>query len=224
MAESIWLRNSSKFLPKKSTDRREEFLLEMYRQCSNHLDRHILVTWQSVGVLAGALAVFVLGDKLDPNTDVRFDFVIGIVVLLCAWLFAHVYDASNWFDRNLHIITNIERQFLKPSDSREIHYYFLAHRPQRDSSNKKPDVVSPKLLKLFQIQLIMAAALWILVLAYHFYQRVYPGFHLSLDYFQAARSIPYVMTAFCLSYCIYVAQHHRNDYKKLLIKSPGKEP
>jgi len=89
------------------TDRRDQFLIEMYRQVSGHLNRHILVTWQSIGVVAGALAVFVLGDKLDLKTDARFDFVIGVVILLCAWSCAHITDASNWFDRNLHIITNI---------------------------------------------------------------------------------------------------------------------
>jgi len=90
-------------------DRRDDFLLEMYRQTSSHLNRHILLSWQSVGVVAGALAVFILGDKLELKPDARLDFVIGVVAVLCAWSIAHVFDANNWFERNLHIITNIWR-------------------------------------------------------------------------------------------------------------------
>lgn len=37
---------------------RTEFLLEMYRQTSNHLNRHILLVWQSVALLGGAYAAF----------------------------------------------------------------------------------------------------------------------------------------------------------------------
>jgi len=214
---SIWLRSATRCLQKQSPSRRDDFLLEMYRQCSNHLNRHILVTWQSVGVVAGALAVFLLGDKADLNTHSRLDFVIGIMTLLCAWLYAHLYDANNWFDRNLHIISNIERQFLKPSDSSEIHYYFTLHRSQREGNAKL------KLAKHFQIQWLMTVVLWFLVLAYHFYQRVYPGLRSPIENFEAVRSIPYVLTTLCLIYCVHVAKDRKKDYEDLLRKSPGKK-
>jgi hypothetical protein len=192
-----------------NSDRRDRFLIEMYKECSGHLNRHILISWQSVGVLAGALAVFVIGDKLDAKTDARIDYVIAIVVLLCGWLYAHLHDANNWFNRNMHLITNIERQFLRPTDVSEIHFYFKFHRP-------------PKLIMHFRIQWSMAVALWLLVLMHHFHQRIYPGFQLSWAHFEWWRSIPYVMTLLCLMYCAHVARNRKLDYEELVAKSPGK--
>jgi hypothetical protein len=45
-----------------------------------------------------------------------------------AWLFANLYDASYWYNRNLVIIANIERQFPGHDNLKEIHYYFGKHR------------------------------------------------------------------------------------------------
>lgn len=195
-------------------DRRDGFLLEMYRQTSSHLNRHILLSWQSIGVVGGALAVFVLGDKLSASADVRLDFAIAIVILLCAWSVSHVFDANNWFERNLHIITNIERQFLKPSDSEEIHYFFATHRRARSKKN---------LIEHLQIQMAMAIGLWIILIGYHFHQRILPGLGSTLVHFEFVRSIPYVMSLVCVGYCYLVARDRKRDYKKLLEKSPGKD-
>lgn len=197
----------------ESRDPRDGFLLEMYRQMSSHLNRHILLSWQSIGVVGGALAVFVLGDKLDVKADIRLDFAIAIVILLCAWSIAHVFDANNWFERNLHIITNIERQFLKPSDREEIHYFFTTHRGERSEAT---------LIKHLQIQFAMAASLWIMLVAYHLYQRVIPGLGAPMSNFEFARSIPYVVSAACVLYCWRVWKDRRDDYRKLVERSPGK--
>ena len=43
---------------------------------------------------------------------------------------ANLIDSSYWYNRNLVIIANIERQFLELKDLKEIHYYFGAHRPK----------------------------------------------------------------------------------------------
>jgi hypothetical protein len=103
---------------------RRDFLLAMYGQLMNDINRHIVVVWQSVGVLFGAFAVFALVEK----KIVSLDIATSLILLLCAWVVAHVYDAGYWYNRNLVIIANIERQFLRPSDLREIHYYFGRHR------------------------------------------------------------------------------------------------
>ncbi len=192
---------------------RDGFLLEMYRQMSNHLNRHILLSWQSIGVVGGALAVFVLGDKLDLNGDVRLDFAIAIVILLSAWSIAHVFDANNWFERNLHIITNIERQFLKPSDKEEIHYFFTTHRDARSEKS---------LIKHLQIQFAMAGSLWAILVAYHLYQRVVPGLDAPMSNFELVRITPYLVSAACALYCWRVWKDRRDDYRKLLEQSPGK--
>jgi hypothetical protein len=195
-------------------DRRDAFLLEMYRQMSTHLNRHILLSWQSVGVVAGALVVFILSDEVEARSDARLDFVVGVVALLCAWCIAHVFDANNWFERNLHIITNIERQFLNAADSREIHYFFTSHRGERSKRRW--------LIEHLRIQMLMAAVLWTLLLAFHFYQRVYPGLGLSLDHFEWNRSLPYIVSLVTALYCVAIARDRKNDYEKLAKESPGK--
>jgi hypothetical protein len=105
---------------------REELLLKMYDQMFNDINRHIMVVWQSVGVVVGAFAIFSLVEK----NVVSLDIAVSVVLLLCAWLHAHLLDAAYWYNRNLVIIANIERQFLKREDLKNIHYYFGAHRPK----------------------------------------------------------------------------------------------
>ena len=106
-------------------DRRDEFLVEMYRQMFNDINRHIMVVWQSVGVVVGAFAIFALVEK----NIISVDIATSIIILLCGWLFAHLVDSGYWYNRNLAIIANVERQFLNKSDLRDIHYYFGKHRP-----------------------------------------------------------------------------------------------
>ena len=106
-------------------DPRERLLLQMYDQMFNDINRHIMVVWQSVGVLVGAFAIFALTEKQVVTVDVA----ASLIVLIAGWSLAHLYDAAYWYNRNLVIIANIERQFLRQSDLRDIHYYFGAHRP-----------------------------------------------------------------------------------------------
>src|SRR5690348_12295057 len=90
---------------------REEFLMRVYDQMFNDIDTHILVVWQSVGVLVGAFAIFALTEKQVITLDVA----ASLIILIAAWLIGHLYDASYWYNRNLVIIANIERQFLRQS-------------------------------------------------------------------------------------------------------------
>lgn len=195
-------------------DSRNDFLLEMYKQTSSHLNRHILITWQSIGVIAGALAIFGLTDKFNLAGDERLDFVTAVVTVLCAWTIAHIYDANNWFDRNLHIITNVERQFLLPSDSKDIHFFFTGHRRERSEK---------ELVLHFQIQLAMVLALWFLIIGYHFYKRVWPGRGFPIENIELVRAIPYVAGMVCAFYCWYVIRDTREGYGKLVENSPGKK-
>lgn len=106
-------------------DRRDDFLLEMYIQTSLHLSRHVAGIWQCVGVVGGALAVFAL-DKDKPLND----YACALAIMLCGWLIATTLDASNWFNRNITIIGNIERLFLRPDDNKLVHPFFSKHRVQ----------------------------------------------------------------------------------------------
>src|SRR5690554_1590058 len=132
---------------------REEFLLKMYDQMFNDINRHIMVVWQSIGVLVGAFAIFALVEK----NVISLDIATSIILLLSAWLVAHLFDAAYWYNRNLAVIANIERQFLLKSDLKEIHYYFGSHRQKN------------KMIEHLRIQLSLGAALAGLVLLYHFF-------------------------------------------------------
>jgi|SRR3954467_6991923 len=104
---------------------RQKFLLHMYDQMFNDINRHIIVVWQSVGVLIGAFAILALIEK----HIITLDLGAGILVIICCWLLANLLDSSYWYNRNLAIIGNIEREFLSETDLRDIVYYFGAHRP-----------------------------------------------------------------------------------------------
>src|SRR5256885_14257481 len=105
---------------KEHVDGRKLFLIEMYRQLFANINRHILVVWHGIAVLAGAVALFALVEK----AVLSLDLACSVFVLLLGWFVAHVLDASNWFNRNLAIMTNVEREFLGDEDLRLIHYYF----------------------------------------------------------------------------------------------------
>lgn len=156
------------------TDDRKEFLGKMHDQMFNDINTHILVVWQSVGVVVGAFAVFSLVEK----NVIPVDFACSLMILLSAWLIAHLYDASNWYNRNLAIIANIEGQFLKESDLKDIHYYFGKHREKS------------KMLTHLKIQYALAIGVAGLFLSYHFALRVVPGLRQPIGNFQFTRSLP----------------------------------
>jgi hypothetical protein len=191
--------------PSDEDKRRDEFLSKMYDQMWNNINRHILVVWQSVGVLVGAFAVFALVEK----NIISIDIASSLLVLISAWLIAHLFDANAWYNRNLAIIANIERQFLKPQDACYVHYYFTEHRKSRS------------LLDQFQIQLGLGVGIYVLVVIYHFTTRVLPGFGRPLSDFQVARSFPYLISI--LSFIVLAALRRKQmkAYEIFLRRSPG---
>lgn len=188
-------------------DPRQEFLLRMYDQMWNNISRHILVVWQSVGVLIGGFAVFALVEKKIFSLDLA----TTLIVLTSAWLIAHVIDANYWYDRNLLILANIERQFLKPSDLRHIHPYFSEHRKAGD------------LLDHLQIQFYLGIAICSVVVLFHFWKRVLPGFGLSLREFDVERALPYAVLLLGGALLFHFNKTQRGKYMELLQKAPGVE-
>ncbi len=186
---------------------RREFLLRMYDQMFNDINRHILVVWQSVGVIVGAFAIFGLVEKGIVSKDVAS----GIILLLCAWSIAHIYDAAYWYNRNLVIIANIERQFLKDEDLKEIHWYFSAHRKKN------------KMISHLEIQFFLSIGLAVIVLLYHFSTSVFPGFRSSWSSFDPQKTIPYIVFVISFYFLKKVRKGKNERYKEFIEKSPGKE-
>lgn len=187
------------------SDSRDQFLIAMYNEMWENINRHILVVWQSVAVLGGAFAALMLAEK----QTVPLDYSATIVVLVAAWQIAHVVDASWWFSRNLRIVTNIERQFLRPSDEQEIHCFFKKHR-------------DPSMLEHQKIQCAFGLLATTVVLLYHFDERVRPGLSSSIENFESGRALPYVAAIICGGLLYVLHRHARNAYEKLEKDSPGK--
>jgi len=105
---------------------RKEFLLSMYNQMWININRHILITWQPIALIITVIGLFALA----RNGIIEYSIIISIIMLICGWYIAHILDSSLWYNRNIVIISNIERQFLIDSDVKEIHCYFK--KPHKD--------------------------------------------------------------------------------------------
>lgn len=193
--------------PVHAEENRKEFLFRMYDQMFNDINTHILVVWQSVGVLIGAFAIFALVEKQILSVDLAS----AIVVLISAWLIAHLYDSSYWYNRNLVIIANIERQFLKQQDLRQIHYYFGKHRK------------TASMLTHLRIQYIFGIAIATLVLLYHFLTRVLPEFRAPVSNFDMERILPYLVLGMAVLLLACLRKNRMNAYQEFLKNSPGIE-
>lgn len=191
------------------SDKREDLLLKMYEVLNNEISRHIMVIWQSISVVIGAFTLLSLVEKNIMNVDVA----IGIILLLIIWLFDHLIDSGYWYNRNLVIIANIERQFLKDSDQKDIHYYFGSHRGGN------------KMLTHLKIQRNLGYGLALIVIGYHFYTRVYPGMSLTLtlEHFDPMRTLPYLVLIYAFFYIPRRTKAADDKYDEFIKNSPGKK-
>lgn len=144
---------------------RLDFLATMYKAMWDNINRHVTVMWQSVAVLASAFAAsFFLKGGILEGRGPAVDVIASLVVVASMWVIAHAYDAALWCNRNLQIISNIERELLDPADAFRIHPYV-------GSQNKHT------LLGYFRIQVVLAGSLVLFAVLGHFVSRVWD--HLS---------------------------------------------
>ncbi|MEN8858894.1 hypothetical protein [Qipengyuania flava] len=195
-----------KTIREMTMDDRKTFLVEIYKQMFSDINRHLTVIWQSVSVLVGAFALLALSERNVVPADVA----ISLIILLCGWLYAHMLDAGYWYNRNLVIIANIERQFLVKSDLSEIHFYWGEHR-----SNKN------KMITHIRIQAALGCALGTLVIAFHFSTRVFPGIIAENALFEPLRALPYVSAIGVIIYCAWLSNDRNNAYTNFRKNSPG---
>jgi hypothetical protein len=187
-------------------DDRKTFLMEMYRQMFADINRQMTVVWQAVSVVVGAFAILALVEK----DIVPLDLAISLIIVLSAWMYAHMLDGGYWYNRNLVIIANIERQFLLESDLRDIHFYFGKHRSGKN-----------KMISYFRIQAGLSFAIALLVLIFHFVKRVLPGLHAPLSTFDPSRSLPYLAAIGSTILCSMLAYDRRVAYENFKKNSPG---
>lgn len=189
-------------------DDRKEFLTKVYEQMFNDIDRHHKIVWETMGVLIGAFAVLALVEK----NIISIDIATGLIILLACWVLAHVYDSNYWYNRNLVIIANIERQFLQKEDLKDIHYYFGEHRDKNSIQTS------------LKIQRYFCWAVIILFIIYHFSHSIVQGFKLEfkMENIRLEKIIPYVALILGMIFVNWIKNKRVKNYKEFLKNSPGK--
>lgn len=191
--------------PEAATNR-ATFLMTMYTAMWDNINRHILVGWQSVTALFAALAAVYLAEQGSINMELAATFV----TLTAGWSVAHTIDARGWFNRNMHIITNIERLFLVESDEREVHYFF--QRGPRTGT-----------IEHLLIQSLLGWSIWLLALSWHFSTRIWPGFSLPWSSFRIELAMPYVAAVSVLLFVRSLRRRVERSETTLHERSPGKD-
>lgn len=187
---------------------RKEFLLHMYDQMFNDINRHISIVWQPITVLVGSIGLIAAGIR-----DVlSIDLAVAFIIILVGWLIANLYDSAYWYNRNLVIIANIERQFLKKSDLKHIHYYFGEHRSKQS------------IITHIRIQRWLGLFIGGLVLLYHFLTEVLktcPCISSQATAFRWELLLPYI-TAVGIFIGTYLLRKNRmKSYEEFIKNSPG---
>lgn len=186
-------------------DRRDEFLINMYEQIMIDINRHITVVWQSVATLAGSVAIF----SLVKDQVVSIDVATSLIVLVCFWFLSHVYDASAWYNRNLVIVANIEKEFLLVSDLKNIHHYFGKHRKKG------------KMISHLKYQLYFGWCVLILFLFFHTYQNSSKFSNPST--FEIINFLPVFISFLGVFFIRRVKCKDERDYEAFVENSPGKD-
>lgn len=190
-----------------TSEARKEFLLEIYRQASAHLSRHVGGTWQTIGAVGAAVAVVSL-DKNEPLNDYAASLVIG----LSGWLCATALDGNNWLNRNIAIMRNVEREFLTLSDVIRIQPFF-------SQDHRRPG----KLAEHFRIQVLLAMFAAVVVLLYHFHTRVHSGLNSPISSFEMVRAMPYATFLGCICGNWYFWKLLKDKDAEMKSLSPGRK-
>jgi hypothetical protein len=186
---------------------RKEFLFQMYNQLCAEIDRHINFIWQSVGVLLSTFAIFALVEK----NIITMDLAASIIILVSALSIAIVIESNYWYNRNLVMIANIERQFLLDSDTKDIHYYFKSHRKNN------------AYLDMMVIQICFILVLLLIIVLYHFWVQVWPFRCLEIKHFDLLKVVPYITLVIGSILLILFHRKRIKNYNEFKANSPGIE-
>lgn len=188
--------------------RRDDFLFHMYNQMFNDINRHINIIWQPITVLVGSLGLIAIGVK----DIIPIDLAITLIILLVGWLIANIYDSAYWYNRNLVIIANIERQFLLTSDQWNICYYFGSHRKKGS------------MLTHIKIQWVLGIFIGVVILIYHIFTEIlnmFPFYSDSPTDFRLEVILPYVVAIALFIWLRKIKENRDKSYLEFLENSPG---
>ncbi len=186
---------------------RKDFLLAMYKELFNNIDRHISLSWQSISIVAAFLTSFILTEKFKVPSFITVFFLIIIIT----WTIARLIDAEHWYERNIHIISNIEKIFLtEDDDAKNIHYYFTKNRTKK---NKLESVL---------IQSFASTMLWMIAVGYYVW-RIPKSIKENLHVFDVNIETGVLMSfSVILAILLYIyRQKNLKSIEKLRTRSPG---
>ena len=192
--------------------RRFDYLMGMYSDMWANINRHLTVIWQSVSVLGVGFALFSLTEKHVIGADAA----TAGMILICFWLIANAYVASEWFNRNINILSNIERQFLRRQDLKEISPFFAKHVP------------AGKMVGYIRVQWSLGVGLVVLVLVRHFVVEVVPFVRrplcVSISNLGWAKAVPYLIFVGAFGWVMRLPRLTPLEQEKFFLReSPGKE-
>jgi len=176
----------------------------MYNQMWSNINRHILIVWQSLGTLTGAIIILVSVKK----EYIPIDYSVTIIICISTFAIVHVYDASVWYFRNLVIITNIERIFLGKEDLCGVCFLFGE---RRDPS---------KMLHYLKLQIRFCYLIAFVSVCWHFYVRIY-SIILNNAVYPCSSLLPYICILASLIMCYRSKERMLRKNKKIDEKSPG---
>lgn len=189
-------------------DDRKKFLMSMYDQVWNNMNRHINLIWQPVTVIFTVFGSIIAVESQKVDISIIF-IVITLAFLVIGWFLAHVYDSAYWYNRNLIIVTNIEKEFLSSDDDTKIHYFF-----------KRPHPSENNMITHFKIQFALGIGLGIIIFVY-FMTKLIQNYMGTLN----CVIIPYLPFAgmvVAAGYVWYIKGTRNTAYTELVRKSPGK--
>lgn len=108
---------------KEFRGQRHDFILHYYNMAVKDLDRHLLIGWQTIAVVAGAAASLSLGYKGDLPVPIA---VVVTVVVLC-WGMLNIIDANFWALRAIAFLANVEAVYFRESDRQFFNPYAGKH-------------------------------------------------------------------------------------------------
>ncbi len=190
----------------ENNKRKDTFLLEMYKEQFKHIDRHINLSWQSVGI------IIIIGGLIVGTYKFDVPIIISsiLMIMIISWNIAKLYDSNHWYERHIHIVSNIENHFLDKCDSINIHPYFSKIRGPKDN------------LEWIVIQKIGLYCTWIFaILFYIFGSKAHESNNVSYNFDIGLLLLSFVSILLLLILSCY-NQHNKIAINKLRDESPGK--
>jgi hypothetical protein len=183
---------------------RQQFLINMYNQMWNNTTRHITLIWQPITVIFTIIGSILAAELQNLNFFIVY-ILIFFAYLVIGWFLAHVYDSSGWVNRNLVIISNIEKQFLIAKDAKEIHPYFNTDPKKRE------------MIEHFKIQFFLGLALGFAVTVYYVGKIIQTGICYSNNaYIPATGVLPVIGLVIAAIYVYSVRQSCEKSYTYLI--------